>query len=236
MIILTNLIKEHLIYEGLIHSVAINKIIDMLERWSTTTEEIKIQPSGQKILIHFKRNLTEPELDNFLRLINNLGWFVSVYSTFGYLGKWKKFDRSEFLETQVSDRILSMQLEAKYDLELDPYSLDILYHSSPSINDKKVKRIGLVPKNREKISIHPERLYLARMISDLDIITERFFQLNRDVSKYTYYSIDIPRTLADNPTVRLFIDPNFHNGIYTLSNIKPSNLTIIGNRDFSVDK
>ena len=233
MIKLNHLIKDHLIYEGLIHSVSVDKFADMVDKWSISSTKMDIKVSGQKIVIHLEENLTSTELDNFLRLINSLGWFVSVYSVFGGLGKWKKFDRSDFETDCENRRILAMQLEAKYDREVDPQNFDILYHTTPSVNDEKIKRIGLVPKDRGKISVHPDRIYFAQTKSDLGIINERFHQLNKDVKEYTYYSVDIRAAAKNNATIRLFVDPNFEDGLFTLSNIEAKHLSVIGRRSFS---
>lgn len=233
MIKLNHLIKDHLIYEGLIHSVSVDKFADIVDKWSISSTKMDIKAAGQKIVVHLEENLTSTELDNFLRLINSLGWFVSVYSVFGGLGKWKKFDRSDFENDCEDHRILAMQLEAKYDREVDPQNFDILYHTTPSVNDAKIKRIGLVPKDRGKISVHPDRIYFAQTKSDLDIINERFHQLNKDVKEYTHYSVDIRAASKNNSTIRLFVDPNFEGGIFTLSNIEAKYLTVIGGRSFS---
>ena len=233
MIKLNHLIRDHLIYEGLIHSVSVDRFADMVERWSISSTKMDIKASGQKIVIYLKENLTPADLDNFLRLINSLGWFISVYSVFGGLGKWKKFDRSDFENDSENGQILAMQLEAKYDREVDPQNFDILYHTTPSVNDEKIKRIGLVPKDRGKISVHPDRIYFAQTKFDLDIITERFHQLNKEVREYTHYSVDIHTASKNNSTIRLFVDPNFEGGIFTLSNIEAKHLNAIGGRSFS---
>lgn len=226
MIKLNNLIKEHLIYEGLIHSVSQSKFQDMVDRWANSNQKIKLQlRPDNKITIKFDFNIDSKEFNNLLKLIDNLGWFGSAYLEIEENMKWKKFDKDNF--SLANKKLLSLQVEAKFDLELTDIEFPVLYHTSPIINNIKIKEIGLIPKNQSKISYHPERIYFTKTSEELDTIAYQFYKLNTNVVEFSAYEVDIERAKENNPNLRLFNDPNFNNGIYTLSNIPPQFIKLI---------
>jgi len=114
---------------------------------------------------------------------------------------------------------VSFQVESKFDVEFNKYEFDYLYHTTPSINDEKISKIGLVPKSRSKISYHPERIYFVKNEQDLDAISNQFHKLDSSVKEFSYYKVNIKQSIKNNSGIRLFNDPNFTDGIYTLSNI-----------------
>ena len=186
----------------------------MLARFSVTVRE-----GVKKIQLDFKYNLNKQELDHLLKLINNLGWFVSSVLVFRSDINWKKFNYSDFIENEMDRRWLSFQLEAKFDLELNIHDYDEIYHISPSVNKDKILRIGLVPKSKEKKMSHPERIYFAEE-NDMDSIG---FQVSKAMPNIplSIFKIDFRKAIRHNPSIRLFDDPNFHSGFFTLSNIPP---------------
>ena len=229
MIALNHLIKEHLIYEGLLHSVSRSKFQDMIERWAIINDKIKllfIKDDNSKIVIIFTRTPELNELDNLLKLTDNLGWYISAVMG-GDTMKWRKFDKEEFVDDRVRHMLHSVQAEAKFDQELGMEDVDILYHVTPSINDIKIQHIGLVPKSLNKISYHPERIYFSKIRETLQWLAIRFNKLNAEIKKFSIYEVDIKAAMRNNSQIRLFRDPNFRDGIYTLSNIHPQFLKFI---------
>lgn len=228
MIKLNHLIKEHLIYEGLIHSVSLHKFDDLVSRWAIVNDKIKIKFSrwSEKIHIVFLSPPSADELDNLLKLINNLGWYVSVYSLKNKSG-WIKFDRDNFTTNEILINLQSFQIEAKFDLDISDWDFDVLYHVTPSVNDSKIQKIGLVPKNVNKIAYHPERIYFAKSPEAMEIIAKQFNKLDPELDHFSVYEIDIKSAMKDNPHLRLFKDPNFGDGIYTLSNIHPKHIKFL---------
>lgn len=230
MIKLNHLIKKETLYEGLIHTVAMDDTVDMLEKWGGATEKFKVIPKSQKIQLNFIDRLTEDEFTHLLKLINNLGWFVSGVLIFRSDLKWEKFDLNSFLKNDFDRRWISFQLEAKYDLEADVYDFDILFHVAPLENRDKILRIGLVPRSKEKILSHPERIYLTDTEEDANNIAFQF-QRGNESSKWTLLQIDFKGVRKNNPSIRLFSDPNFRRALYTLSNIPPQFLKDLGQYD-----
>lgn len=225
MIKFNHLIKEHLLYEGLIHSVSKTTFEDMVNRWSALQDKMVVFPvkGKSKLLLRFSQTITKKELDNLIKLANNLGWYISVYLTKENL-KWK-----EFKDNVIDGTLISLQVEPKFDLDVTDQNFKILYHITPSINDKKISEIGLVPKSLNKISYHPERVYFGKSESDVDSLLAQFKKLRStdDDCYYSIYQVDIGKEMKRNDQLRLFKDPNFENGFYTLSNIHKDNLKII---------
>ena len=230
MIKLNHLIGRELVYEGLIHSVELGTTADMLTKWSGSGEKFTVRETPNKIHLHFKNNLDEKELSHLLKLINNLGWFVSAVLVFGSSISWKKFDYNDFVKNDMNRQWMEFQLEAKFDLELNIHDYDAVYHISPSINKDKILRIGLVPKSKEKKMSHPERIYFADNENDINTIAFQFEKDAPDI-KMSLFKIDFQGVRRNNPSIRLFNDPNFKGGFFTLSNIPPRFITWEGELD-----
>jgi len=224
---LNSLIKREIIYEGLIHTTEMSVTADQLKRWSGSGEKFKAIEKQKKIQLDFIENLNEKELIQLLKVINKFGWFVSAVLVFGSSPARKKFDYDDFVKNDLNKQLLSFQLEAKYDEELNIYNFKVLYHVSPSIHKDKILKIGLVPKSKEKISAHPERIYFADNEDDVSVLAFQFQKMKPDVP-LSEFEIDFEGVRRNNPSIRLFDDPNFKDGIYTLSNISPRFITWVG--------
>ena len=220
MIKLNHLIRKDIIYEGLIHTVNIDTTADMLEKWSGSEGKFIIKEKPKKLQINFLHNLDESELKHLLELINNLGWFVSSILVSEPEMKWKKFNYNDFIKNDFNRKWASFQLEPKFDIELNIYDYNIVYHVSPSINKDKILRIGLVPKSKGKMMSHPDRIYLSDNIEDIVSITFQFQKMYPDI-EFSLFEIDFKEVRKNNPSIRLFDDPNFEGGFFTLSNIPP---------------
>jgi len=217
MIKLNHLIRKETIYEGLIHTVDLGTTADMLIKWSGSGKKFVVKETPKKIRLNFLTNLDAEELKHLLKLINNLGWFVSSVLISDSEMHWKRFDYNDFIKNDMNTQWVSFQLEAKFDLELNIHDYDVLYHVSPTINKDKILKIGLVPKAKEKKLSHPDRIYLADNEDDINTIAFQFIRINpRPLS---LFKIDFRGVRRNNPSIRLFEDPNFRGGIYTLSNI-----------------
>ena len=95
------------------------------------------------------------DLKNYLPLFNNLGYFISSYTINGT--DWLK-------DYDDSTKPIAIFLEPKYDIEIINIP-NILYHASPSKFRDKISKIGFIPKTGNKLSKHPDRIYLT---DDLD--------------------------------------------------------------------
>lgn len=206
-------------YEGLIHSVSPSSFEDFVKRWTLASDKFDVIKKDGKIQLNFHENLSEKELKNLSSFVNNLGWFISAYVVDDVKLKWEKFELEDFLRECSNKRLYSFQLEAKFDSEFDVGSFKLLYHVTPSVNDKKIQNIGLSPRSLSKISFHPERVYFSRTEEDLDFLSDQFHKYDPKITEFSYYEIDIGGAIQNNSNIRLFSDPNFRDAVYTLSNI-----------------
>ena len=230
---LNHLIKKEIVYEGLIHTQSIDATVEMLKNWSGSGEKFTTIRKNKKIQLDFKENLDKMEFNNLLRMVNNMGWFISACLVFRPALDWKKFNYDDFIKNDMSHRLLSFQLEAKYDTELNTYDYNELYHVSPTINKNKILKIGLIPRAKEKKISHPERIYLAEN-DDIDNISFQFHKLNPNI-KLSIFKVNFKELCKQNPSLRLFDDPNFIGGMYTLSNIPPKFIDWEGELDYDVE-
>lgn len=189
--------KNEIIVEGLLKTYPINKSINIIKKRFpyldiTLSDDNDIFIEGDFL-----------ELFNYIPLINNLGYFISTVTLDG--STWiKTFDENI--------KPLCIIIEAKYDIEILPLP-KILYHTSPSIYDKKILNIGLIPKSKNKLSVHPERIYLTSDLND----AKSFGNYIKQNDKHDYSIFEIDTTNLD---IRLFEDINYRNGgYYTLNNI-----------------
>lgn len=209
-----------MLYEGLIHTTDISTTTDHLKLWSTASAKFKVTPTNKNtIKLTFGKQPSDKEIENLIRWVNSLGWFIAGYTVNDGIFDYKQFKtKEELLDELNSYDLLSMVLEAKYDLELDKYDLKDVYHITDISHKDKIEKIGLVPKTLSKISYHPERIYLTTSEDDAIKLATKFGNKN---SKFVLYQIDITNLLKYNNGIRFFSDPNLKSGIYTLSNIPP---------------
>jgi hypothetical protein len=218
MIKLNTILKDRLLYEGLIYTHDIDTTVDHLQRWSIINNKFIIKKTAKNtIQLDFGKQPTHTEISNLLKWINNLGWFVSDYVVNDGTNKPKKFvNESSFIQDIDKHTLLHLSLEAKYDLELNKYELENLYHITPSKNDTKIENIGLVPRSLNKISYHPERIYLTTDKNNGWTLAHQFAKKTED---FTLYKINTDGLRRHNNGIRFFKDPNLIGGLYTLSNI-----------------
>ena len=92
------------------------------------------------------------KLSKYLPMINNLGYFISSV----FIGDDKIEYKEDYLPNIECDNIF---IEAKYDYEVKIPKL--LFHTSPIIFKNKILKNGLTPKSGNKLSNHPNRIYLS---------------------------------------------------------------------------
>ena len=146
-------------------------------------------------------------------LITNLGYFISKLTIDGQ--EWiKEFDSDA--------KPIAFILEAKYDYEGE--IPNTLYHASPIRFKDKIFKFGLTPKSGNKLSNHPERIYLTDDINKA-ITFGNYLKEEDNVwykNGYCIYSIN------GTGLSKLYSDVNFRQGgYYTLNNIKLENIKLV---------
>ena len=194
--------------ESLIKTTNVGKTIELLKKFSNNEIEIERKDNTFKVIFK-EKNIKF--LKDFLRNVNNLGWFPSYIQTPIYRGKWE--------EKHYNPHSSIIRFEAKFDNEIVENVPSTLYHLTPSQNANKILRMGLVPKSRSKASYHPDRVYLGKSINGVEKLAPQM-SLRTGDKNFTILKIDTD--LIPGDYLKLYTDPNYSKeAYYTLNNIPP---------------
>jgi hypothetical protein len=194
--------------EGLIKTTNIGKTLNILEKkYSSKFIFNKLKNSFYINTFHTDINTL---LNGIIKDANTLGWFPSFIETEDYIGKW---DEKYFKEGEIK-----LRFEAKFNEEVVENIPSILYHITPTQNANKILSIGLVPKSRSKASYHPDRVYLSKNLKDIENLGGMFYQ-KTGIKDWMILKIDTNMVPGDY--LKLYTDPNYEHGYYTLNNIPP---------------
>jgi hypothetical protein len=215
--------------EGLIKTTNISKSIEIIERNLVNMGSFTVNTNDNKFSIIFYDLKDKYGFDYILTICNNLGWFPSCFKVWmndrTNVFSWKDL---EFLISKIkkSDKVL-LYFEAKFDKEISKPSL--AYHVFCDLNLSKIKKFGLVPKSLNKITSHPERIYLSKTLEKSLEIGEKLKNINlfNDYNKYKDINYGIVEIDLKNIDCKCFVDPNYPNGFYILNNIPSENLSFL---------
>ena len=120
-----------------------------------------------------------------------------------------------------------IEIEAKFGFDATEFTLKkykFLYHLTPSRSVPNILKYGLVPKTRNKKSVHPDRIYLTTTNQAAKELLPEFIK-HEKIHEWTVLKINIKN--VDVTQFRVFVDPAYpHNGLFTLSNISPQYISI----------
>lgn len=191
--------ENEILLEGLIKTHPTQNSIDILQK---RFKELRVEIGRDENEIYIEGNFDE--LKNYLPIINNLGYFISILTLNG--NDWiKKYDDKT--------KPVAIYLEPKFDIKIFPLP-NILYHTSPKKYDKKILKIGLIPKSKNQLSNHPDRIYLSDNLNMSKIFGNYIINQNID-NDYSIFKID-----TTNLKINLYRDINaIPFGFYTENNI-----------------
>jgi hypothetical protein len=197
------------ILEGLIKTHPVDSSINILKR-KFSELLISKEPDGEIYI----ENQPPKELKKYLPLITNLGYSISKFT----------IDGQEWLKDYDNDtKPIAFVIEAKYDYEVEIPK--ILYHTSPIRFKDKILKYGLVPKTSNKLSKHPERVYLTDSL-DKSIMFGEYLK-NDNTNEY-YKSGYCIYQINGESLSKLYSDVNLREGgFYTTDNISTNNLKLI---------
>lgn len=233
MIKLTSLLKDSELYEGLIYSVSNDALKSHIEKWTISKHKIKVKIINEgTIHLSIFESLNEKDMKNLLTWINNLGWTISSFIDFKKYSEtnvgWGKFDEKQFLRIYSNEnKGVVFELKPKFNVERphEDFSKKY-YHVSPSKYETKILKVGLVPKSKEKISAHGDRIYVTVRLEDAIALAESFSVIEKE-TQFTIFEVNMESAKKANNGIRLFIDPDLYSGSYTLSNIPPQFLKVV---------
>lgn len=178
-------------------------------------------------------------IDTFV--VNRGGWFPSTMNIIKLtnIHKLSKYNFDDII--RINDEIDSITItyESKFDTE-ESNIPDRLYHLTIKEYQKKINKIGLIPKSKSKLSSHLDRIYVCKSKQDcVDLIPQMmmYYTGEKDESIYklgkTFFNKDITPVIyeIDNSSKeidKLYLDTNYgERGYYILNNILPDKLKII---------
>jgi hypothetical protein len=162
-----------------------------------------------------------PELvDEFLHLIESIGYFVSTSGSF----KNKLDDKTKIREHILKKKSggypgISLSIEPHYDTQVD-FEGEYLYHTTPKRVLDKIMKYGLNPKSKNTISFYPERIYLSPDMETMDTILPQLKDKKKDEE---YVKLKIKKFIGLN----LYRDVRFKSGFYTYNSIHPKYIEVI---------
>lgn len=196
------------IVEGLIHTYPIDKSVRILKKRFKELI-VETQEDGEIYI----ENQPPQKLEKYLPLITNIGYFISKYTIDGQ--DWlKDYDKNT--------KPIAFIIEAKYDYEVDIPK--VLYHASPKKFKSKILKNGLTPKSGNKLSNHPERIYLTDDINKAIKFGNYLTGSKNEWYEDGYCIYSVKGVGID----KLYSDVNFRTGgFYTLNNIKPDHIKLM---------
>jgi hypothetical protein len=218
-----------MVNEGLIKTHNIDNSISILDMnlnlFKISYNIIKL--TDNVFEVEFLDKINIDLIDNVLIIVNNTGYFPSYIFLNTNNIKYKyKFNHERLENNLINKNIIYIKIrfESKFDKEIIN-NFEYLYHVCNKQNLNKILKIGLVPKSKNKITSHPERIYLLQNINDAYRLIKKFeFNdlVNNIKNEYIILKIKI------NNNIKLYNDPNHDNvGYYTYENIHKNDIEIL---------
>ena len=229
---LNALIKSYLkeyklnLKEGLIKTVPIGEAVFILKKqfpdwifdYTKDDKDFVIE------IYRIKNAIKSEDFNKLLPLLNNLGYFISYMEIYGddNLEIKDKYNEEIVSNAFQNPKIhsLFLECEAKFDQKVNKIP-DVLYHITPLKNWDKIQKIGLTPRSRSKKSYHPERVYLGKDEKHTLDLASKFYQIG---GVKDWVLLKINTDMVPGGYLKLYYDPNYKYGYYTLNNIPPQAL------------
>ena len=209
--------KIEYIDEGLISTSPTKKTVKILKR-KFPDYYVSILPDGEIEISAGRKDY----VDNIVEIENickQIGWYISHGTEDGL---HYKFDK-EFLEHSFDDVVIKQIFDSTRDIDIKP---SIMYHVTPVKNINKILKIGLVPKHKDKITYHPDRVYLTDEL-------ELAWGLKKEFERINGYECQILKILTNDLDIKLYSDVDSRQyGFYTLENIPPRFISILPKEEY----
>jgi hypothetical protein len=214
-----NKFSEYILNETLkTHDInlTIRNVDDVL---SSLKYNYKIEKEENRIFIFLfevsKTPLFKIQIENLNNLmIDRHGWFPSrmiIKNIHGYEKK-SHYDQEFLFDTFDYIETLVIRYESKYDEEIK--LPDKLYHLSIQQYNEQISKKGLIPKTKNKISNHLDRIYICTNPKDCYNLINQMnlhYSIKNDPKnkKWIIYEID-----TNNIKMKIYKDPCFVGGYY----------------------
>ncbi len=227
-----NILKwEQFLNETLLKSYDKDVVIKYLIKLGIDTNDIHDNEENKiKITLTHKNKQYIPTLIS--KLEHFFGWYLASVSGDFYeevlSGEDFIKDELDMLDELIPDPqegedegemddYYSLCFESKYDIEImDSAKPDFLWHISEEKAISNIKKKGLIPKTKSKMSYHPERIYFLK---DIKFVDELLDHKKFNVEDPVILKIDV-REIKNK--LRMYEDVNYPNGLYITDNISPN--------------
>jgi hypothetical protein len=164
--------------------------------------------------------------------INMMGWFPStmIINSLSGMSNSIQYNRDYLIKNMDFLDKVNIIFESKFDIETNIPNK--LYHLSIQEFEKSILKSGISPKSKSKISYHDSRIYLCKHILGCKDLIPKMIMIysqqkwsnpkSKINDKWIIYEIDTTRL-----DMKLYSDPNYIGGYYTLINIPSKSIKII---------
>ena len=213
--ILREELNKFVISEGLISSYPIEKVKSYIEK-KLPSADVSISDKMYTNVLHMVVVNDGYNVDKLLVNVDNLcGWYSSVINGL----QTNQYYSSVLSAFKDGNEKVAIVLERRFDKDVDNAN-DKAYHLTDAKYVPKILKIGLVPKTRNRKWKYPERIYLSRTKMGLYSLFDNpeFNEFEQPVA------LEVDLKGLD---IKLYRDPNFNGGFYTLDNIPPSHIKVV---------
>jgi len=219
-----------------------NLLIDLSINFNVKFEK---EENKIKLTFNFFNAIPVSSLEDLFDLINSSvvnrgGWFPSKMNMVNIHGMEisKRYDMDNLFLNHSN----YIKVEIIYESKFDDIIYDVpdkLYHLSISEYKNKIVKFGLIPKSKDKLTSHLDRVYLCKNYEDCNNLINRmklyyndeklFNVYNKQNKKYNKNTIPVIFEIdnSDKFINKLYKDPNYIGGFYMLDNIPPSKIKIV---------
>ena len=205
-------IEDTLLNEGLIMSYPADKVVRYIQKkYNLDDDSVELYIDGGEYILVSKK-LDKNMFDNVESILKLGGYYQADENIDDYYTYEKIYEENIFDKLKQSGEI------------------EYFYHLTPSINDKKIQTMGLIPRSRNYRFKYPDRIYLLSNGDSmfLKLICKELikpillfgteFEKNK-VKKYSVYRIDFSKV----ENIKLYKDPNVRDfdSYFTMDNIRP---------------
>lgn len=216
-------IEETSLNEGLIMSYPADKVVRYIQKkYNLDDDSVELHiDDGEYILV--SKKLDKNMFDNVESILKLGGYYQADENIDDYCTYEKIYEENIFDKLKQSGEI------------------EYLYHLTPSINDKKIQIMGLIPRSRNYRFKYPDRIYLLsngdskflynmcatlyqpiflKMMNQvLKKEIDRSLLDKKKIKEYSVYRIDFSKV----EDIKLYKDPNTRgfDSYFTMDNIRP---------------
>jgi hypothetical protein len=165
-------------------------------------------------------------------MTNLFGWFPTGMKLTNLDGNIisKRYDEKEIKLKKKNISTVRIEFDSKFDDVVND-EFDKLYHLSIQDHEVSIMKNGLYPRSKSKLSSHLDRIYLCSNVEDCKILIPQMnIHYNDEYNTHHYelgnkkYKKNVKWIIyeIENKGFKLYKDPRYINGYYTMDSISPN--------------